>query len=50
MYGVGTLGAAGSGAATLATTGVETFWMAVTAVALISGGFLLHRLAPRKEF
>ena len=50
MYGAGTSTAAGVGTASLAMTGANSFWAVVTGVALISGGMLLRRLVPRKEF
>lgn len=41
---------AGAGLTSLAMTGANTFWMTVTAVALISSGLLIRRLVPKKEF
>ena len=50
MYGVSTSAAAGAGTASLAATGANSFWVVVTGVALVSGGMLLRRLVPKKEF
>lgn len=50
MYGTGTSAAAGVGTASLAVTGANSFWMVVTGVALVSGGLLIRRLVPKKEF
>ncbi len=52
MYGAGATGggAASLGAGTLAMTGFSSFWIVVTAIALITFGILLTRLVPRREF
>ncbi len=51
MYGAHAAGSGASlGAGTLAMTGFNTFWMVLTATALVTFGILLTRLAPRREF
>lgn len=51
MYGATTTTVAGTGAtATLAATGFDSFWLVVTAMAVIMGGIMLHRLRPKREY
>lgn len=51
MYGNGTgAAAAGGGVTTLASTGLDAFWVVVTAVALIMAGVVLTRLRPKEEY
>jgi hypothetical protein len=55
MYGAGTSAtgaglATSAGAGTLAATGVNAFWIMITAVAVIMLGLLVLRLRPKDEF
>ena len=50
MYGSGTGAAAGAGATSMAVTGANSFWLVVTAVALVAGGTLVMRLVPKRGF
>lgn len=50
MYGSGTGAALGAGTTSLAVTGANSFWLAVTAVAVVAGGMLVTRLVPKRGF
>lgn len=51
MYGVSTTSTtSAAGAATLAHTGADTFWLFVTGIAAIMIGLMIMRLRPKQEF
>lgn len=48
MYGASTMGT--TSAATLAMTGLDSFWVVVSGVAFVMAGVVLTRLTKKQEF
>ena len=50
MYGTsGMTAASGAGATTLAMTGVDSLWMVIAAVTMLTVGTVIMQIVPRKE-